>query len=80
MLVALADARRRYPIPPTRCTPSIDGGAAGHGAGALRDFDELRGYCRRVAGAVGVACVAVYGGASAAAKRGAEALAASRSS
>ena len=24
-------------------------------------FDELQGYCRRVAGAVGVACVAVYG-------------------
>jgi phytoene synthase len=25
-------------------------------------FEELQGYCRRVAGAVGVACVAVYGG------------------
>ena len=24
-------------------------------------FDELRGYCEKVAGAVGVACVAVYG-------------------
>src|SRR4029079_5606529 len=26
-----------------------------------RDFDELRGYCEKVAGAVGLACVSIYG-------------------
>ena len=59
MLVALADARRSYPIPGRSQRPH---------RGWIQDtvqrryatFDELQGYCRRVAGAVGVACAGVY--------------------
>lgn len=61
MLVALADARRRYPIPPTALDDLIAGGLQDTEQRRYASFDELRGYCRRVAGAVGVACVAVYG-------------------
>ena len=39
----------------------VDGGLQDTEQDRYADFDELDGYCRRVAGAVGVACVAVYG-------------------
>jgi phytoene synthase len=39
----------------------VDGGLQDTEQSRYADFDELLGYCRRVAGAVGVACVAVYG-------------------
>src|SRR5205814_385691 len=61
MLVALADARQRYPIPARALNDLIDGGLQDLDQQRYGDFDELLGYCRRVAGAVGVACVAVYG-------------------
>jgi len=61
MLVALADARRRYPIPAQALHDLIDGGLMDTERRRYETFDELLGYCRRVAGAVGVACVAVYG-------------------
>lgn len=61
MLVALADARRRYPIPSRALHDLIDGGLMDTERRRYASFDELVGYCRRVAGAVGVACVAVYG-------------------
>jgi phytoene synthase len=61
MLVALADARRRYPIPSRALHDLVDGGLQDTEQHRYAGFDELRGYCRRVAGAVGVACVAVYG-------------------
>lgn len=61
MLVALADARRRYPIPARALHDLIDGGLMDTEQRRYATFDELLGYCRRVAGAVGVACVAVYG-------------------
>ena len=44
-----------------RCTTLVDGGLQDTEQSRYADFDELLGYCRRVAGAVGVACVAVYG-------------------
>ena len=53
MSVALADARNRFPIPDRALHALVDGG--------LQDLEELRDYCTKVAGAVGVACVAVYG-------------------
>jgi phytoene synthase len=62
MLVALADARARYPIPPESLRDLVDGGLQDTEQSRYASFDELRGYCLRVAGAVGVACVAVYGG------------------
>ena len=61
MLVALADARQRYPVPNKALNDFIDGGLQDLEQQRYADFDELLGYRRRVAGAVGVACVAVYG-------------------
>jgi 15-cis-phytoene synthase len=61
MLVALADARARYPIRGEALHALIEGGLQDTEQARYADFDELLGYCRRVAGAVGVACIAVYG-------------------
>ena len=61
MLVALADARRRFPIPARSLHALVDGGLRDLEQTRYATFDELRGYCAQVAGAVGVACVAVYG-------------------
>jgi 15-cis-phytoene synthase len=61
MLIALADAQRRYPIPDSSLHDLIDGGLQDTTQKRYTTFEDLRGYCRRVAGAVGVACVAVYG-------------------
>ncbi len=61
MFVALADARRRYPIPSAALNDLVDGGLQDTQQTRYATFDELAAYCRRVAGAVGVACVAVYG-------------------
>jgi 15-cis-phytoene synthase len=61
MLVALADARTRFPIPAHALHALIDGGLQDLEQSRYANFDELRGYCIKVAGAVGVACVAVYG-------------------
>ena len=61
MFVALSDARRRYPIPAASLHDLIDGGLQDTQQTRYATFGELAGYCRRVAGAVGVACVAVYG-------------------
>ena len=61
MFVALADARRRYPIPSAALHDLVDGGLQDTEQTRYATFDELAAYCRRVAGAVGIACVAVYG-------------------
>jgi 15-cis-phytoene synthase len=63
MFIALSDARRRYPIPAASLHDLIDGGLQDTEQTRYASFEELSGYCRRVAGAVGVACVAVYGAA-----------------
>ena len=61
MLLALADARSRYPIRSEALRDLIDGGLQDTEQARYAGFDELLGYCRRVAGAVGVACIGVYG-------------------
>ena len=61
MLVALADARARYGIPREALSALVDGGLQDTVQTRYADFGTLRGYCEKVAGAVGVACVAVYG-------------------
>jgi phytoene synthase len=61
MLVALADACMRFPIPAASLRALVDGGLQDVDQSRYADFDELRGYCTKVAGAVGVCCVAVYG-------------------
>ena len=60
-LVALADARSRYGIQAAALHELVAGGLQDTEQDRYADFAELEGYCRRVAGAVGVACVAVYG-------------------
>jgi phytoene synthase len=61
MWVALADARARFPIPAQALHDLVDGGLIDLGKHRYATFDELRDYCSHVAGAVGVACVGVYG-------------------
>ena len=61
VFVALADARERFGIPREPLEAFIDGGLQDLEQATYADFDELRGYCEKVAGAVGLACVPVYG-------------------
>ena len=61
MFVALADARTRFPIPSQALQALVDGGLQDLGQSRYANFEELRGYCTKVAGAVGICCVAVYG-------------------
>jgi 15-cis-phytoene synthase len=61
-LVALADARARYGIPASALHDLVDGGLRDLEQTRYATFDDLRGYCRLVAGAVGRACLPVYGG------------------
>ena len=61
VFVALADARERFGIPREPLAALVDGGLQDLEQQTYADFAELRGYCEKVAGAVGAACVAVYG-------------------
>jgi 15-cis-phytoene synthase len=61
MFVALADTRMRFPIPAHALHALVDGGLQDLEQTRYADFDDLRGYCAKVAGAVGISCVAVYG-------------------
>jgi phytoene synthase len=61
VLVALAAAMARYPIPKNALLDLVEGGLMDVERSRYRSWDELQGYCRRVAGAVGLACCAVYG-------------------
>ena len=62
-LVALGDARSRFGIPEPSLHALVDGGLQDTEKSRYASFEELHEYCRKVAGAVGVACVAVYGSA-----------------
>ena len=61
LLVALADARSRFEIPVRPLHALVEGGLQDTEQSRYADFAALHGYCQKVAGAVGVACVAVYG-------------------
>jgi 15-cis-phytoene synthase len=61
VLVALADAMERYPIPKQALVDLVDGALMDCERTRYATWEELREYCRRVAGAVGIACAAVYG-------------------
>ena len=61
VMVAVADACRRYPIPITALDELIDGCELDVQGTSYETFDELVGYCRRVAGTVGRLSLAVYG-------------------
>lgn len=61
VLVALADATARYPVPRGALLDLVAGGLMDVERSRYADWKELREYCRCVAGAVGLACAAVYG-------------------
>jgi phytoene synthase len=61
VLVALADAMSHYPIPKSALLDLVDGGLMDVDKTRYANWQELHEYCRRVAGAVGLACTAVYG-------------------
>jgi len=61
VFVALRDARDRFGIPRGPLAALVDGGLQDIEQSTYADFAELRGYCEKVAGAVGLACVPVYG-------------------
>src|SRR5829696_9859093 len=61
ILVALADSMVRYDIPKQALLDLVRGALMDCDRSSYSSWDELREYCRRVAGAVGVACAAVYG-------------------
>ena len=51
----------RHGLPKKPLLDLVDGALMDCERNRYRSWDELREYCRRVAGAVGVACAAVYG-------------------
>lgn len=61
VLVAVGDTRRRYPIPLSAFDELIDGCEMDVLGAAYQTFDDLVGYCRRVAGTVGRLSLSVYG-------------------
>ena len=61
VLVALADAMSHYPIPKSALLDLVAGGLMDVEKTRYANWQELHEYCRRVAGAVGLACAAVYG-------------------
>ena len=63
VFVALRDARGRFGIPREPLAALVDGGLQDMEQTTYADFDGLRGYCEKVAGAVGLACLPVYGSA-----------------
>ena len=61
VLVAVADTCRRYPVPTSALDELIDGCELDVLGTRYETFDDLVGYCRRVAGTVGRLSLAVYG-------------------
>jgi phytoene synthase len=61
LLPALADVVRRFAVPVEHLSAVIDGVEMDLSRRRYETFDELRGYCERVASAVGLACIHVWG-------------------
>ena len=61
VLVALGDAMSRYPIPKSALFDLVSGGLMDVERSRYASWEELREYCRCVAGSVGLMCTAVYG-------------------
>jgi phytoene synthase len=60
VLVALADAHARFRLPPGALGELIDGVRMDVDGVSYERFDDLVLYCRRVAGAIGRVCVAIF--------------------
>jgi len=61
LLPALADSVGRFGIPHEHLLAVLDGVAMDLEGRCYETFDELAGYCHRVASAVGLACLYVWG-------------------
>ncbi len=61
VLVALADTARRFPLPMGALDELIEGCEMDVSGTEYATFDDLVGYCRRVAGTVGRLSLAIYG-------------------
>ncbi|MGH9062366.1 MAG: phytoene/squalene synthase family protein [Acidimicrobiales bacterium] len=61
VLVALHDAAERFPIPLPAFGELIEGCEMDAAATGYETFDELVGYCRRVAGSIGRLSLGVFG-------------------
>jgi 15-cis-phytoene synthase len=61
VLVAVADASRRYPIPLDAFDELVDGVEMDIIGRTYATFDELVDYCRCVAGSVGRLCLGIFG-------------------
>jgi 15-cis-phytoene synthase len=61
VMVALADARTRFALPRGAMGELIDGVRMDVEGITYESFDELVLYCRRVAGAIGRVCLAIFG-------------------
>ena len=61
LLPALADAVRRFAIPAEHLFAVLDGVAMDLEARRYETFDDLVEYCHRVASAVGLACLYIWG-------------------
>ena len=61
VLLALADTITRYPVPRSSLLDLVAGGLMDAEKVRYASWEELREYCRCVAGSVGLACTAVYG-------------------
>ena len=60
VLVAVADAARRFPIPLAAFGDLIDGAEADVVGTRYEEFPELEHYCRCVAGSIGRLCLGVF--------------------
>jgi phytoene synthase len=61
VLFALGDAVTRYPVPLSTLLDLVAGGLMDAEKTRYASWEELREYCRCVAGSVGLACTAIYG-------------------
>jgi 15-cis-phytoene synthase len=75
VLRALADSAARFPLPMDALVELIEGCEMDVNGVGYRTFDDLVGYCRRVAGTVGRLSLAVYGITATADRKKAESLA-----
>lgn len=61
LLPALRDTVERHAIPPEYLHAAIDGVGMDLGAVQFRTFEQLCGYCYRVASVVGLSCICIWG-------------------
>ena len=61
VMVALADASRRFPLPVEALEELIEGVRMDLEGRRYESFEELVTYCRRVAGTIGRLCLAIFG-------------------